>query len=228
MSNWRDRNERDAKPHNIDIYKQSNSQKEDKNTNFGKHIVSYFTEKFVFFLGIFLGVISVQVIVYLTVNTINVNIPPITAPSSKYVCEKDSQGNLKTFLIDSNGVQRSLIGWNSTYTAKERCSEVTARLNKYTDSGALKYIASDNSKDSIKLCAVQKIGDNCTQENTIISVDLNNYVKHNNPDSFIDSKFIDYINLDRCRIYPNIKIKDDNKGNGDVQFCFIPLREDSQ
>jgi Circadian oscillating protein COP23 len=223
MSGWRDRNERDAKPNTIDIYHKPGIQN-NKNTGSANKFV---TQSLFSFLA---GLVSIVAFGSVIVKYSNVLITPEISKShvNQYICQKNSRGNIETLLIRDNGERQLFITWSPYYdTAEQTCSDVVARLNKYTKSEAVKYIAYINTKDSIKLCAVENLGDNCSQENIILHI-KSDPIYSESINKSIGSRAIDSISLDGCSIYPNLKIKGSNKISDDILACFIPWMENAQ
>jgi Circadian oscillating protein COP23 len=240
MANWRDRNERDAKPNTIDVYSKPDVQKK-KNTNslsklskLSKFIKIFTLSSFLSLLGLVLVVTVGSVIseyINFSVKTVSVNSETSRARVNQYVCQKNSEGNLETSLIRDNGERQLLIKWNSSYlgseyTPNQTCSEMANRLNKYTKLETEQYIAYTNTKDSIKICVVKSLGNNCTKENIVLHIKSNpRYLESMN--EIIGSGIIDYIKQD-CNIYPNLKIKESDKMSGDTPVCFFPLMKSTQ
>lgn len=218
MSSWRDRNERDAKPRTTDVY-----QKQDVEKNKETEIkISAILSKNISFILALLSMLFALIssAMFGLSHNISTNTEASinnTAPN-KYVCEENNKEGLETSLIRSNGDKHIFLKWNSNsgYSTANRCSAVTAQLNKYIISENAKYIAYTNTENSLKLCGFKSLEDNCNKENIIIRVTASN-----SPDrEYIASKLIYSINLDSCRVYPNLKIKESK----DKPICFIPLK----
>jgi Circadian oscillating protein COP23 len=226
MSSWRDRNERDAKPHTIDVYQkhdiEKNKEKEIKTlSDSGKNTSFLFA-----LLSMLSAVISTMLLLYGSNHNIKINNNIINI-SNKYICEESSKGNLETLLTRSDGDPRLFIKWNSNYsnsgyTAAERCSQVTAKLNKYTNSENAKYITFETTENIAKICAVKNLEDLCNKENLIISIHRNIMgTKDIDEDQLISPKFIDYIHADNCRNY----FFTETQGNSKREVCSTPLLE---
>jgi Circadian oscillating protein COP23 len=233
MNNWRDRNERDAKPHTIDVYQKNDVEKsKEKETK----ILSGLGKNISFLLGLLSALFGgISAILLLHDNNHNININSNTIDTSnktlnKYVCEESSKGNLETLLNRSNGDTQIFIKWNSNYsnsgyTAAERCSQVAAKLNIYTNLEKAKHITSETTKNVTKICIVKNLEDFCNKDNILISIHRNIMVaKDADEDQLISPKFIDYIHTDNCRNYFTPEIQ----GNSIVskrEICSIPFTE---
>lgn len=227
MSSWRDRNERDAKPHTIDIY-QKNDAKENEKTEIKSFLDGKISSIGFATISILSGLVSLMLFRFDISNNTIMNISPIAR--SEYVCEKNSQGDIETLLIRANGDRHIFIKWNSNYlnsgySTTKRCEQVASKLNKYINSENAKYIASETIENTTKICIVKSFGDLCNKENVLITIDRNMIGnKHNREDQLISPEFIDYIYTDRCRIYLNSKIQG-NKQVSKREICSIPLVE---
>jgi Circadian oscillating protein COP23 len=86
----------------------------------------------------------------------------------KFTCEPNSQGTPTTVVILPGGEKRDVINWRSDafnragYKPQVRCEQVTARINKYTASGAGQYITHGTMNNLPVLCVSNKLGNGCT------------------------------------------------------------------
>jgi hypothetical protein len=228
MSNWRDRNERDAKPNS---YIRSKKSPAPKDRILTENATLILTIKLLlsFLIGLLLSLslwfFSNRKNEYATNHS--------SREPNEYICKESSQENSETLAIYSGVEQRFLIGWTAKVAndriAAGRCVQITERLNKYNDSKKVKYMAYQTTKDSAKFCLLKSLEESCNQENNIVNIVDRGKASYKDIDTYeFDSKLIDFIEIDRCRIYPNLKIKGSNKVSGDRQVCIIPLREDAQ
>jgi Circadian oscillating protein COP23 len=212
MSNWRDRNERDAVPPTVTIRGKNDV---DKPEDTRKRVDSTVLASLLAALG---SIVAVFISVYDIKNSYSPFIKNSDNSSSIYICDRNESGEIETLVVDSNKKKRPFIVWNNS-SSLSRCAEVAISLNK-NKSNKLehgKYITFEKTANFIRLCIVKDLNSSCDEENIIYNV---------NGSSQLDERQAIYsIDIDHCRIYPGIMLNKNSKVKNDRQVCFSPLQE---
>jgi hypothetical protein len=227
MSSWRDRNERDAKPQYIDINTKHDVQEDKYTARPSKAIFSTL-------LSFLAGIISILAFTYAIGSNNHVRTSVgLGINTDKFICKENNSGNLETLLVRNNGDRQLFIKWsanysNSSYKARQRCSQISDRLNKYTNTKKAKYIVYRKNEDSVKICVVENLEKNCIQDNTILQVSFvepNSKNTDNDFNQLISHEFIDYINVDNCHAYLDFRTKESYQKSEKLLVCAAPWIE---
>ncbi len=108
-------------------------------------------------------------------TTFAIPVVSLAKPQAKvqYVCEV-SQGIPITYARTPTETVE-FIGWqsqafnNSGYTPQRRCQEVTARFQKHSDAGNLRFITTGKVNNQNVMCVAQKKGGNCISDGLLLT-----------------------------------------------------------
>lgn len=109
------------------------------------------------------------------VTTMALPIVSLARPTSKvqYVC-KMNQGIPITYARTPTETVE-FIGWqsqafsNSGYTPERRCQEVTARFQKHSDAGNLRFITTGKINNQNVMCVAKNKGSNCISDGLLLT-----------------------------------------------------------
>jgi Circadian oscillating protein COP23 len=203
MSNWRDRNERDAVPPTVNIHSKND---ENKPRDTIKRIDSTILASLVAALASIVAVV---------VSSVQGNNSSYNS-SSIYICERNESGGIETLVVDSNKKKRPFIVWNDGLSLS-RCAEIAEKINENKKLGNGKYIIYESTTAVEKLCILKDLNKSCDEENIIYSMDTFNRSNK--------SQAIYSFDIDNCTIYPSIIIDGSRRLKSSRQFCFSILQE---
>ncbi len=107
----------------------------------------------------------------LLVTTISIS-PNANAGRNKYFCG-ELDGTFRTFVHTERGNMK-IINFvrdiSEEWTTQKRCVETSKRFQKFYDAKTLKYVGSGKVNNYPVLCAVAKIGENCNEENVLVTL----------------------------------------------------------
>lgn len=105
------------------------------------------------------------------------------------ISQSQTQGKVEYFCQVSNGIPITfaripsgtveMIGWqsrtfnNSGYSPERRCQEVTARFQKHSDAGNLRFITTGKMNNQNVMCVAQKKGGNCIPDGLLLTFESN-------------------------------------------------------
>jgi Circadian oscillating protein COP23 len=215
MSNWRDRNERDAEPPTINNYYQENGK--DKPSDTKKRIEPTI-------VGSLIGAIVSVIVAVVSAVYVNKDLSNPVRPSNTistdsspaYICERNESGRIETLAVDSNKKKRTFIVWNNNISPL-RCEEVTERLNENKKLEDKKYIVYERNGYFERLCTLKSMNNSCDEEDIIYSI---NTSRQSNKSQAIYS-----FDMDNCTIYPNTMTNSSRRLAGSRQVCISTLQE---
>lgn len=179
MSNWRDRNERDAVPPRVRISSEDLKKDPEKDTLSAANLV-------IIFSSILISLASLISLIFPTnriSSSTNVssstsnNVVPV-AEISQFIC-KDIQGYSGIWATSTSGKERLLITFkngamlksNTNYVDKQKCNALASKINKHIDSPSENYsVMYDFNQYPNKLCVVKNSDYICSSKNTLINI----------------------------------------------------------
>ncbi|MBC1278538.1 hypothetical protein GNF10_21860 [Nostoc sp. UCD121] len=108
-------------------------------------------------------------------TTIALPIVSLAKPTVKvqYICEMKQDIPITYARTPTETVE--FIGWqsqafsNSGYTPERRCQEVTARFQKHSDAGNLRFITTGRMNNQNVMCVAKKKGSNCISDGLLLT-----------------------------------------------------------
>jgi hypothetical protein len=237
MSNWRDRNDRDAMVRHYDLHKEKDLfilEKKSANVSFSNFLLTF--TPFVI-SGILFSISILSIVFSLNSSSPFMNILnsrkgknlDIGSESkiSRAICAVDSLDEFSLLVADSNGGVRTMLKFNSKYfssngyTPGKRCSQIAERVNTAIMSKKERYITTSFTAGKGVICISENSQDRCAEHDKIATISPSSKKNVNDVDS-------DYIVLKTCSAYSKptkLASKVEKPENEEANICSFPLNQ---